>query len=84
MVYYRLMNYEFSVGSFFVGLLILIAGVLLLRFHAWVADNFAGGVGSYERFKLFAVIACGLGLVVMTNLHAVLLGLVVRSIFPSI
>ena len=78
------MGYEFSIGSFFFGLLILIASVLLLRYHAWFADNFAGGVGSYERFKLFAVIGCGLGIVVMTNLHTLILGALVQAIFPSI
>ena len=78
------MDYEFSVGSFFFGILILIAGILLVRFHMWVADNFGGGVGSYERFKLFGVLACALGLIVMVNLHTLLLGALVRMMFPTI
>ena len=78
------MEYEFSVGSFFFGLVLIIAGVLFVRFYQWFADNFGGGVGSYERFKLFGILACGLGLVVMINLHTLILGAVVRAIFPAI
>jgi hypothetical protein len=67
------MQYEFSVGSFFVGLVILALGVLFVRFYQKIADNFGGGVVSYERYKLWAFIACGLGVIVMLNLHAMLL-----------
>ncbi len=75
------MNYEFSLGSFFVGLLILIAGVVFVRFHQWIADNFSSGTNSYDKFKLYALIACGLGLIVMVNLHTVILGALVDAIF---
>ena len=67
------MNYEISGGALFLGLLILVAGVLFLRFHQWIANNFGGGVGSYERYKLYGFITCAVGLVVMLNLHAVIL-----------
>ncbi len=78
------MEYELSLGSFFLGIMIVIAGILFVRFHQWFADNFAGGVGSYERFKLFGVIFCAVGLIVMINLHSVILGALVRAIFPSL
>ena len=74
--------YEFSIASFFVGLIILAVGVTFVRFHQWVADNFGGGVGSYERYKLWAFITCVIGLVVMVNLHAVILTWIAESIFP--
>ena len=67
------MEYELSFGAFFIGLLILIAGVVFVRFHQWIADNFGSGVASYERYKLYAFITCALGLVVMVNLHTMLL-----------
>ena len=67
------MNYEISVGALFFGLLIVIAGALFLRFHQWIADNFGGGVGSYERYKLYALITCGVGLLVALNLHSLIL-----------
>jgi hypothetical protein len=77
------MNYELSLGSFFIGLLILAAGVAFVRWHQWVADNFGGGVGSYEKYRLYAFIMCGVGIAVMINLHAVILGGLVDAIFPS-
>ena len=63
------MTYEFSIGSFFVGLLILVAGVAFVRWHQVIADNLSSGVSSYDRYKLYAFITCGVGLVVMLNLH---------------
>jgi hypothetical protein len=77
------MQYEFSIGSFFVGFLILVAGVAFVRWHQWVANNFGAGVGSYDRYKLYATLTCVLGLVVMVNLHAVILMAIVDAIFPG-
>jgi hypothetical protein len=67
------MNYELSTGSLVVGIIILIAGVVFVRFYQWIADNFGGGVGSYERYRLYAILTCVLGFIVMVNLHAMLL-----------
>jgi len=78
------MQYEFSLGSFFFGIMIVIAGVLLVRFHAWFADNFAGGVGSYEKFKLGGVITIVIGMLVTFNLHVLVLVPIARAIFPPI
>ena len=75
------MNYEFSIRSFFVGLIILAVGVIFVRFHQWVADNFGSGVSSYDHYKLYAIGTCVLGLVVMVNLHAVILGAIANTIF---
>jgi hypothetical protein len=75
------MQYELSLGSFFIGLLILIVGVAFVRWHQWVADNFGGGVGSYERYKLYAILTCVLGAIVMINLHSVVLGALVDALF---
>jgi len=78
------MTYEFSVSSFFIGLIILAVGVTFVRFHQWVANNFGSGVASYDRYKLYAFIACGVGLLVMVNLHAVILTAIGQAIFPSV
>lgn len=67
------MNYTFSIGSLFIGFVILLAGVAFVRFHQWVADNFGSGVASYDRYKLYAFLTCALGLIVMVNLHTMLL-----------
>ena len=75
--------YEFNIGTFFVGLLILIAGVAFVRWHQWIADNFGSGLGSYDRYKLVGLIACGLGLVVMVNLHTLILTWFFSLLFPG-
>ena len=67
------MQYEFSVGSFFFGLVILAVGVAFVKWYQPVADNLGSGVVSYDRFKLAAFITCGLGFIVMVNLHTMLL-----------
>lgn len=74
--------YEFSIGSFFVGLLILAIGVAFVRYHQWVADNFGGGVGSYERYKLWATITCLVGFIVMLNLHTTIILWLAGWLFP--
>ncbi len=76
--------YEFSAGWFFGGLIILALGVAFVRYHQWVADNFGGGVGSYEKYKLFAILTCVLGLIVMINLHTLILTFILSAIFPQL
>jgi hypothetical protein len=66
------MTYEFSIGWFFVGLLIFGAGIAFVKWYQVIADNLGGGVGSYEKYKLWAFITCGLGFIVMINLHTFL------------
>ena len=78
------MQYEFSIGSFFIGLIILIAGAVFVRWHQVIADNMSGGVSSYERYKLWGAIACVVGLLVMVNLHTFLLVNLLKSIFPGL
>ena len=74
--------YEFSLGSFFLGFAILIAGVAFVRWHQQIADNFGSGVSSYDRYKLWAFITCGVGLIVMVNLHTFILTLIFTKFFP--
>jgi uncharacterized membrane protein YidH (DUF202 family) len=74
--------YELSAGSFIVGLLILAAGVALMRWHQWAGDNFGSGYSSYERYKFWAIVACVLGFIVMVNLHTVILRFLIGLILP--
>ena len=73
--------YELSLPAFIWGLVALIISVLFIRFHRVIADNFGGGVGSYERYKLWGLIGCGFSLLLMVNLPAFLLELALGSIF---
>ena len=79
-----LMEYEFSVAWFVVGFLVVVTGGLFLKYHQFIADNLGGGVGSYDRYKLAAVITVIVGLVAMINLHTIILGLIFSSLFSGI
>lgn len=74
---------EFSLGAFIVGFIILAAGGACVVFYRPIAENVAHGVSSYDRVKLFGIIGIGIGLLVMTNLHTVLLNAFVSLIFPG-
>ena len=75
------MEYEFSLGSLVLGLLIMIAGAAFMRWHQVIADNLGGGVSSYDKYKLYALITCGIGFLVMTNLLWFVLGSILSLIF---
>ena len=77
------MEYVFSWGWFFFGLVIILAGGALVRWHRPIADNLGSGVASYERYKLWGLIACGVGLVFMLNLHVFILKLIFSSFFGA-
>ena len=53
------MLYEFSVQSFFVGVLIIIAGAIGVVYHQKLADNLADGLNSYDKFKFWGLVVCG-------------------------
>jgi hypothetical protein len=78
------MEYEFSTAWFATGFAIVVIGGLLLRYHMWVADNFGGGIGSYDRYKLAAVITIGFGLIAMVNIHTLLLGWILGGLFSGL
>lgn len=61
-----------------IGMTILVVSGLLTAFYRPVADAFGG---SYDRYKLYGLIGCGLGIVVMLNIHTVLLQWLFGSLF---
>ena len=75
------MEYTFSWGSFFVGILIFLAGAALTAWYRPIADNMGSGVSSYDRFRMWGLIACAVGFIVMLNLHSMILGWLLGSIF---
>ncbi len=75
------MEYTFSWGAFFVGMLILAAGAALTIWYRPISDNFGSGVGSYDRYRLVGLIGCALGIVVMLNLHTLILSLIFGRLF---
>ena len=78
------MDYEFSIAWFTVGFLVVVVGGLFMKYHQFVADNLGGGVGSYDRYKLAALITVGVGLIAMLNLHTIILGWIFSGLFSGI
>lgn len=70
------MDYEFNVGWMIGGLVITIAGALVVFFHRPIAENMANGVSSYDKVKLFGIITIIVGLLTTSNLLLFLLRLV--------
>ena len=75
------MNWSFNFAWFFAGLVILIAGATITINYQKIADNFASGISSYQKIKLIGIIVAGVGLLVMSNLHTLLLTGLVNIIF---
>ena len=75
------MDWNFSFGWFFVGVLILAAGTAITVFYQKIADNIASGVSSYEKIKLFGIITAVVGFLIMANLHTLILSLFVNLVF---
>ncbi|MBR2864372.1 hypothetical protein IKE88_02395 [Candidatus Saccharibacteria bacterium] len=77
------MDWNFSFGWFFVGVLILIAGTLVTVFYQKISDNMASGISSYERVKLIGVITAIVGFTIMANLHTLILSFLVDIVFSG-
>jgi hypothetical protein len=75
--------WTFSWGWFFAGFACLVAGAFIIKFHQAIANNLASGLASYEKVKLFGLITCIVGLVFITNLHSVILYLIMHFIVPN-
>ena len=76
-----IMEYEFSVGWLFGGLLIALVGGLIVVFYKQIADNLVSGVSSYNKVKLVGVITIIVGLICTANLHTFILGWLIHLMF---
>ena len=75
------MGWSFNLGWAFVGLLVMVAGALIVVYYQKVAENFLNGVSSYEKTKLIGIITIIVGLILLTNLHTVLLTAFINLLF---
>ncbi|MBR3366058.1 hypothetical protein IKG48_03000 [Candidatus Saccharibacteria bacterium] len=76
------MDFTFSFGWVFTGLIIFLAGGAIVLFYRQIAENFASGVASYGRVKFWGLVIAGVGLIVMMNIHTLLLTAFVNLIKP--
>lgn len=77
------MNWTFDLGWFIGGLVILIAGGLVVIFYRQISDNLANGVRSYDRVKIVGIIAIIVGFLVTANLHTFILGAILSLFFHN-
>ena len=75
------MGWSFSFGWMFAGLLVMVAGALIVIYYQKVAESFLNGVTDYEKTKLIGIIVVIVGLILVTNLHTVLLTALVNLLF---
>lgn len=75
------MDFEYNFGWMIGGLVIALAGGLIVVFYKQIADNLANGVSSYDHVKLFGIITIVVGLIVTANLHTLILGWLVNLMF---
>ena len=75
------MNFQFSFGWMVGGIVITIAGVLIVVYYRQISENLAHGVSSYDRVKLFGIITAVVGMLVTANLHIFLLTLIWNLLF---
>ena len=75
------MDWNFSLGWMFTGLVILaISGAVVANYQK-ISDTMLSGVSSYDRVKFWGMIGCGIGLAVMANLHTLILSAFVSIVF---
>ena len=75
------MDFTFSFGWMAAGLVIALAGGLIVIFYRQIAENLANGVSSYDHVKLFGIITLIVGLLITANLHTFILALLVKLMF---
>ncbi|MDO4967797.1 MAG: hypothetical protein Q4E70_03500 [Candidatus Saccharibacteria bacterium] len=75
------MDWNFSFGWMFLGLIILAASGAVVANYQKISDHMLSGVSSYDRVKFWGMIGVGIGLAVMANLHTFLLTLFVNLVF---
>ena len=73
--------YEFSPSALVWGIIIMALSAAFIRFHRPIADAIGGGLGSYEKYKLYGLIGVGVGVLMMFNIPAFLLRLIASLFF---
>ena len=73
--------YEFSLVSFMWGLVITAVGAAMVYFHKQLADWFGGGLGAYNKYKLYGLAVSVFGILILFSIPQFLLSLVVGLFF---
>jgi hypothetical protein len=74
--------YSFSLTWFIVGLVILALGGAITLFYNKFAD--VSGFSNYSKWRIAGLIICGIGLILMLNVHTLLVTILVKAIVSGI
>ena len=72
---------SFDLGWFFGGMMLIIASAVFIVFHRQIADAVGSGVADYDRYKLWGLIALGIGVLAMLNIVPMILNAILGQIF---
>ncbi|MBR1875260.1 hypothetical protein IJ798_02705 [Candidatus Saccharibacteria bacterium] len=75
------MDWNFSFGWMFLGLVITAASGAVVANYQKISDHMLSGVSSYDRVKFWGMIGVAIGLAVMANLHTLILTAFVNLVF---
>ena len=73
--------YEFSLASLMWGLAITAIGAAMVYFHKPLADWFGGGLGAYNKHKLYGLAVSIFGVLILFNIPQFLLSLILSVFF---
>ena len=73
--------YEFSLGSFILGIALMAAGAAMVYFHKQLSQMFMGGPGMYSKYKLYGLMVSILGILLLFNIPQLVLEAIVRMFF---
>ena len=72
---------ELNIGTLISGVVIILLGTAFIYFYTPIADNLGGGLGSYQKYKLYGVIAVVFGFLILFNIPQFLLNQVLSVFF---
>ncbi|MBP6925259.1 hypothetical protein KBE46_00340 [Candidatus Saccharibacteria bacterium] len=75
---------EFEIGTFFMGMMIVVGGVLMVRYYKEISDNFVNGISSYDKVRLWGLGVTIFGLLFAFNIVQWLLVTLIKMFIPNI
>lgn len=73
--------YTFSLTWFIIGLVVLALGGCITLFYNKFAEN--TGIGNYSKWRIAGLVICGIGVILMLNLHSYFILLIVQAIISG-
>ena len=73
--------YSFSLLWFFIGIIVSVAGALILKYYDKVSEAMGSGVAYYQRWKIVGLVTFVAGIFIAFNIHTLVIEFVARLIF---